>query len=995
MRLAFYAREELPAGATAAPVTIYHILPESLCRPVWLAVSGLFPWLLLLAANFYLLDPVWGEMSPEQLNRAKIWLGAGVLMAVLHAGVAGARALRRETTRLPELGVLVLLAVGYLWLSVAWLLGEKLVPASVSRWILPPENLLGIQFLLAVPPLFYGLLRLACFETRSRFIAGPVAAVVATTLGPALMFGGGMLMSLFGIATGRLLGSEALPHWAHQIFVYGYIVVFVALSVLTLAGVLRLGAGAFLWTRGLSPLWTVLLNGAFCLLMPLGGLCLNISIPFPVDFQNAVVYLLATINGLLLAWPAPADPRWRRVRWVAVAAFFPFSLYFFLIFLPWMPLALPAIMALGAGFLILAPIVLFGVHLQELMQGWQKALDDGGRVRSCLVVMAAMAILPGFLLGQTLADRLALRAALDYIQRAPYRENLPAIDAARAASTLHRMRDMQQGQYMPVLSEVYKEVVFDGMVLQQEKIRQFYRFFTGSDLPAVRPGVFRGMLSQDAVIRSTNRINPFANGRVIARPALSPAGSAEGWSRYTLDLGLLNDSSQPGEYVGRLRLPEGMWITGMELDIGGKMVPAKVFEKKTALWVYQKIRDTDYRRDPALVFYEDSGEVEVRVFPFTAQQTRPARLALLAAPGVAPRVRLDGMEVSCLLADPPAPASSRPVAVATSRGTVVVLPQDSCAAVERPRAVHFIVDRSVGGPDDNAVSAVMARVMADMGVAAARVTEANYRSVTHKNPLASGETPACRLDRAGGFGFERAVKTVLAGQASSSEEPAGPGTATLFVAVVKDPKNMLKEERGKGWLGLAEDAEVYGVATASGTEWRRWSDDQPSGRPVVRAAAVLRQGADVRTVLPGKTSRMLEFPGATSGPVQVFDGRGWIPVGAASGMDPKIVQGLEAWMAAVCMDLYPEQEAGLFPEAVRLAREAGILTPPTSLMVVENSAQWKMLERKEKQKTAAAKEFDFEEEPPVTPEPATWMLLALGLAALVGWKKFGKTRSLE
>lgn len=106
-------------------------------------------------------------------------------------------------------------------------------------------------------------------------------------------------------------------------------------------------------------------------------------------------------------------------------------------------------------------------------------------------------------------------------------------------------------------------------------------------------------------------------------------------------------------------------------------------------------------------------------------------------------------------------------------------------------------------------------------------------------------------------------------------------------------------------------------------------------------------------------------------------------------MDPKIVQGLEAWMAAVRMDLYPEQEGGLFPEAVRLAREAGILTPPTSLMVVENSAQWKMLERKEKQKTAAAKEFDFEEEQAVTPEPSTWMLLALGLTALAGWKRFG------
>ncbi|HEV7406471.1 MAG TPA: PEP-CTERM sorting domain-containing protein, partial [Chthoniobacteraceae bacterium] len=64
---------------------------------------------------------------------------------------------------------------------------------------------------------------------------------------------------------------------------------------------------------------------------------------------------------------------------------------------------------------------------------------------------------------------------------------------------------------------------------------------------------------------------------------------------------------------------------------------------------------------------------------------------------------------------------------------------------------------------------------------------------------------------------------------------------------------------------------------------------------------------------------------------------------------------------------------------VNLSRETGILLGATSYIVVENSAQWEMLRRKEKQKLGNQNALEFEE----TPEPAAALLLLAGGALLL------------
>jgi len=85
------------------------------------------------------------------------------------------------------------------------------------------------------------------------------------------------------------------------------------------------------------------------------------------------------------------------------------------------------------------------------------------------------------------------------------------------------------------------------------------------------------------------------------------------------------------------------------------------------------------------------------------------------------------------------------------------------------------------------------------------------------------------------------------------------------------------------------------------------------------------------------------------------------------------------------MQTYPYREDEFRDRVLRMSRKGGVLSHHTAYIVVENSAQWEMLKRKEKDamKSDSALEFDEFKEVHVTPEPPTWILFCLGLPLLL------------
>jgi hypothetical protein len=978
------AGEEMRVEKAPESRPVIRILPEIMRHPGWLLLSSALPCGLLLAVNGYLLDPVWGEMNPSQHGRAVLWLSMLGILVALQAGIALRWMACCRPVRLPESVVLGVLAIGYLWTSIAWLAPwEGIVPLSVQSWILPPENLIGMQFLLGTPAVFHGLFRMACFESRSRAMASPAAALGVLLLIPLGMTGFFMGFSMIIGVFGRWLPNIHMWRGWEEAFMWGLLLLLLSTTLVALAALVRVGTMAYGWMQGFSPVLRTAFLLTVTVLCPLGGLLLNITVPFPTDFQNPVIYGLAVVNGLVLSLPFRRGSGWDHARWLAACVMFPFSLYFFLIFLPWMPLAMPAMLAMGVGFLILTPIMLFSVHLQEILQGWQQRCDGPFRVAPGMGACMAMLVLPGWIVAEACMDRAALHEALDLAYRQPYGERVPeGFDQKRAGRTLERMRDMQAGMYLPLLSEFYKQVVFDGMVLPQARLKQLGGFFSTKPFEEKRVGIYRGMFAQDAVLQQRQMVNPYTTDTVHVAAATARTTATDGlapWRKVEVDVSLENKSYRAAEYRGRLILPEGTLLTGFELQMNGAYVPARIFEKKTALWVYQKIRDREYMRDPGMACYGKGGVIEVNVFPFLRPETRRVRLQLLVPPLVSGVARLDDVPIPLGVEK----ETRLPVAVRCGGGTALVLPPDlKLPQVQGDRYLHFIVDRGENGPDLAEVKELMRRAEKELGMPGGRITEANFDWFDHPK----GEAlQTLQLPARGGFCFERAVANELAKrQADLARGTEFEGTKAglpLYVAITKGEGRLIFDGRSAPFADGVGNMDAYGVVTADeGARLKDWSEHKPAALSAPGRMVWIRCGDVVKGVTPGKQGEWVLFPGAKAdaGP-QFWNGRGWEEMKVETCEAGPVKNAVAAWLAAERVAREPQNEEALFAEALKASREASVLTPVTSFMVVENSAQWKMLDRKEKQKLGAAKEFEFEDEAASTPEPATWALVLLGL----------------
>jgi hypothetical protein len=110
----------------------------------------------------------------------------------------------------------------------------------------------------------------------------------------------------------------------------------------------------------------------------------------------------------------------------------------------------------------------------------------------------------------------------------------------------------------------------------------------------------------------------------------------------------------------------------------------------------------------------------------------------------------------------------------------------------------------------------------------------------------------------------------------------------------------------------------------------------------------------------------------------------WLPV-------PEVTRQADttAWSRAVSLQLQQQDHARSpggsdvdLPALVKASRDSGVLLASTSYVVVENAAQWRMLELSERQKLGQNSALDFRETP--TP-PALVVALGFGLW-LAGWR---------
>ena len=959
------------------------LLPDSAKRPLLLVWVATVPQLILLLVNLRAYWIISGECTLWQRKMSAL-IGAFQLVLMLGPALLalGLRARRRVIPE-PACVAMVILSILYLWMA-SWLICGQLIPASVSWWMLRPEQLLYFQFIFTMPSIAYALIRLACMKIR---VFGKVETMILLAI--LVVIPGAWIL----VAMGNFAILHWIPEWLFMpLLVLSTVVIFLGLTRVCVRGYRAV------WNRGPKAVrWLSVIVG---IVGPIAGLLLNAKIPFPADFQTWPVYAMALVNGAVLLLPDFEDVRRRRWVWLAQCTLFPFTLYFFLVFLPFLPLWIPALIAAGSGFLIVTPTVLFLVHGQCLLDGFRRLREAGMGRRAGWYAAAAMMILPGIIVSQATIDRFVLRGAIDYVYSPNYR-TMARFGGSRFAvrRSLERLRDFKAGVYAPFLSEFYSWAVFDNLVLPDEKMDTIHQAFFGSKLEPVssnRIGAFGGSTQRGRTVRERSG-NPTPPPSNVGIAALTASTKHEGGcERTTLALDMKNNSGIQSEFATVIRIPEGVLVSGFWLRIGDERVAGRLFEKKTALWVYQQIRDSS-RRDPGILVYNDPHSIELRVFPFSACEQRHAEVEFIYPATLHPDIAIGDRHWK-------AEGTAGPencVAVAKcGNGTAVLLNSEAMTRLPRaPRTAYpyFIIDRSAASKmSDGQIVRAMRSAAGQFAAAAefsAAVANYEYADLCENLPVKSLSIEALHIGDAlpqrGGFLAERAMKRALLRYHEKLVNSASDNGEALrrypVLIVISDTIDVVQTGNDLPWFGaMAPDARGYFVSrdgehlTGYTFQGKRLNCAPRDFVPI----SLLKVGDSVAPCpLEPRQSQVVRFDsGAGPGTLSVLDGGAFrsFETTAAIPETAPYAKGVQAQQFYLEWIYNPSLGNRGLEEVVKLSRESGFLLAATSYIVVENSAQWKMLQLKQNQKLRNAAALEFEE----VPEPATGFLVMLGGMAL-------------
>lgn len=959
-------------------------LPDHARNPLILLFAIAVPQAILAALNlhsFYLMS---GEVSPEQ-GRNLSFLFAFEMALFLGTGAYALRLLR-SGRQVPWKANWVIFLSHAAYLAVVTLaIGEgKVVPASVEAWIVPSGQLVFHQWVFVMPTVFYSVLALSCFPTRQGRLVEIVLSIAATAGIPVLWY--------LGI---QVFSRASLPGT--------FIAVLAALSSLVcLAGFLRLVTCLYVWADRGMPFAQSMLALVVGVAGPVGGLILNSSVPFPTDFQSPAIYGMAIFNGVLLMIPVTNHLWLDRAIWLGRCAMLPFTTYFFLVFLPFLPLSIPAMIIMGAGCLMLVPVALMIVHTRAVLRVGAMELRDGLGKWAVVWALAAVSIMPGTITGLAWRDRAALQQAMDYVYSPNYRE----ADSFKGSlwftqRALEHIRDQKMAAYLPFLTEFYDQVVFGGLTLSVPKMQAIHQIFFGQPmrLEQQKDEMFSFRNRRRMAVGGAVRTQAFPHNVKLVNLTTS-SRIEDGCTITKTVLALDNMAAAQSEYVTRIQLPPGVLVSGYWLHVGTERVPGQIFEKKTAQWVYRMIRDVT-RRDPGLLVYTAPNTLELRVFPFAGYEKRVTEIEFLSPPGLRGTVQIDSRPVE--IASP----SSDPAFV--SGASRLILSEASASMLpemKRRPYLHFIVDRSEGTKlvPSETVEAIRKVAAKFPEATACRVTAANYEfsdltegllPLDHVEKLRA--VPSSRwLSGRGALLYERAIKRGLLSyrDAFSASDEKSPwfGSYPIFVVLSSSLADQPGETDMAWFAGVAPDADGYFAASPGASLEKYGFDGKRAGEvsAVPRGVRVFRSGSGLAVVGSEGVARV-DFPQKSDfSAIEVYDPvrNRFEPVAGVQKVkeETRYARGLAAMERSEHLVEDPSEAQGTLRSIIKASRSAGVLVPSSAYIVVENSAQWKMLKLKEQQKLGNQKDLDFME----SPEPSA-AVVALLAGVFIAWR--GRTRA--
>lgn len=361
----------------------------------------------------------------------------------------------------------------------------------------------------------------------------------------------------------------------------------------------------------------------FLLIASLGGLTLNTAIGNVFgDFSHFSFYVLDIITCGLLFLPQFEGLKLRTAIFAAKSMTFVFTTYFFIVFLPMMPLSLLGIIVFGLGLLILVPMVLMMVHCKSLWIDFCYLRSRLKLQNIIAIFLVSLMVLPGILVFTMSKDEGALDEALSYIYQRGFEDdkeyNLNIDGIGRTLDNIKYVKgnDRRGDDFfgrntdIPYITAIYNNVVLEGLTISDKKINLLERTFFGeSDQEVIEDQTTNGKI-EITKINTETTYNP----------------EDESYTSW-IDFEIRNMWNRQNEYSTVFTLPESAYISDYYLYVGNEKKYGMLADKRAANWIYNQIKSV--RKDPGLLTYMPGNRISFKIFPFNRYETRKSGIQIV------------------------------------------------------------------------------------------------------------------------------------------------------------------------------------------------------------------------------------------------------------------------------------------------------------------------------------------------------------------------------
>ena len=597
---------------------------RNLLNPKWLLIINTLPILVL----FYLFFSEFKIIkSLLDVTNVQLWKNFALSLSIISTlNLVYALYLILKKQKVSAIyGILALLV----YISFIYLYGYKsndIIPFSIPRWMISGDLILYVGTFL-MPTLVYSLIVLVThFTTNSQ---NPKAWISFTSaiLVPIVWY---------------LVSQIILPLWKpvegnfrnHAIIILVIIGTLIFLFFLIKGIYIIASKKAEVW-KNYELAWKIPIS----IFLPLLGLAINngrisnfLGTGIFGDFNNNWFYILAILNGILICLPNFETKTYRLFLFIGRSICFSYTFYFFLVFLPFLPLSIIAIIAVGIGFLMLTPLVLFVIHINELSRDFSYLQSFLSKNKLRLISILAFLTIPVLITITYLNDKNTLEEALEYIYTPNYSKSYH-INRSSLQNTINIVKQHKNrnevpliGSKLPYLSTYFNWLVLDNLTLSDKKINTIEKIFFNHTSFNLRKENIR---NDQVEISNINTECSYDKNQKT-------------WKSW-VNLEITNhNNSNFSEYATTIHLPEGCWVSDYYLYVGNRKEMGILAEKKSAMWVFSQIRNEN--RDPGILYYLSGNKVAFRVFPFAKEETRRTGIEFIHKEPM--NISIDGKTIS-------------------------------------------------------------------------------------------------------------------------------------------------------------------------------------------------------------------------------------------------------------------------------------------------------------------------------------------------------------